>query len=193
MPHFLSPDFLKSKFTAGLPYEQYVASGKPHEQTNWHAFDQRVSLTAAQNDLVGGFTRRINVLCISGTWCGDCVQQVPFLSHIAKANTAHITARFLDRDLHADLSAPLKICGGSRVPVTLLLNEDFDFLALIGDRTLHRYRALAARQLGGACPLPGAPVPDDEIAAQLADHIAEFERAHLMLRLSNKLRERYGD
>ena len=193
MTHIFDPDFLKSKFAAGLPYEQYVASGKAHEQTNWHAFDQRVSLTAAQNELVGGFTRRINVLVLSGTWCGDCVQQVPFISHIEKANPAHITARFLDRDLHQDLALPLKICGGSRVPVTLWLNEDFDFLAHMGDRTLSRYRLLGAKQLGGACPLPGAPVPPDEIATQLAEYVGEFERAHLMLRLSTKMRQRYGD
>ena len=191
MTNIFAPEFLKSKFTAGLPYEQYVASGKPHEQANWHAFSERVSLTAAQNELIGGFTRRVNVLCISGTWCGDCVQQVPFLDHIHRANPERIAVRYLDRDANPDLSIPLKICGGTRVPITLWLNEDWDFLGYMGDRTLSRYRALAAKQLGGACPLPGAPVPPDEIAVQLAEYVGEFERAHLMLRLSTKMRQRY--
>jgi thiol-disulfide isomerase/thioredoxin len=193
MTNVFDPEFLKSKFASGVPFEQYVASGKTHEQANWHAFSERVSLTAAQNELVAGFTRHLNVLCLSGTWCGDCVQQVPFLSHIEKANPEHITLRILDRDASPDLAVPLKICGGSRVPVTLWLNEDFDFLGHMGDRTLSRYRVLAAKQLGGACPLPGAPVPPDEIATQLAEYVGEFERAQLMLRLSTKMRQRYGD
>lgn len=193
MTHVLSPDFLRQKFDAALPYAAYVASGKPGEQSNWAAFHARVQLTPAQRQLLGGFTRRINVLCISGTWCGDCVQQVPFIDHIAAASSGAVHARYLDRDEHADLSGPLKICGGARVPVTLLLNEDFDFVSLFGDRTLARYRSLAARQLGGACPVPGAPVPPDQIAAEVQDWVSEFERVQLLLRLSSKLRQRHGD
>ena len=94
---------------------------------------------------------------------------------------------------NAELVEQLKICSGHRVPVMLFLNEDFDFLSLAGDRTLSRYRALAARKLGPSCPLPGAPVPPDEIAATLQDWINEFERVHLMVRLSAKLRERHND
>jgi ferredoxin len=193
MSHVFSPDFLLAKFTGALLYEAYVASGKPNERQNWSTFHTRTALTPDQKQLLAGFKRQINVLCISGTWCGDCVQQCPFLAHIEAANPSRIAVRFLDRDEHADLSGPLKICGGSRVPVVLLMNEDFDFLSLAGDRTLSRYRTLAAKQLGGSCPLPGAAVPPDEIAAQLADWVAEFERVHLMLRLSNKLRQRHGD
>lgn len=196
MTHALSPETLRSTFTSAAPYTAYVATGKPHEQANWAAFHDRVSPTAAQRAMLAGFTRRINVLCISGTWCGDCVQQCPFLAHIEAANPTSVGVRFVDRDQHPELSAPLKICGGARVPVTLFLNEDFEFLSLFGDRSLSRYRALAARQLGGmggACPLPGAATPPDEIAAELADWASEFERIHLMLRLSNKMRQRYGD
>jgi hypothetical protein len=193
MTTVLSPDFLRQKFEAARPYDAYVASGKPTEQGHWAAFHGRVALTPAQRELLGSFTRRINVLCVSGTWCGDCVQQVPFLDHIQRAAPRAVELRCLDRDQHADLSGPLKICGGARVPVTLFLNEDFDFVSLFGDRTLSRYRALAARQLGGACPVPGAPAPADEIAAGLADFVAEFERVQLLLRLSSKLRQRHGD
>jgi len=77
--------------------------------------------------------------------------------------------------------------------VVVFMNEDFEFVGLAGDRTLSRYRALAARMLGASCPLPGAPVPEDEIAATLQDWVEEFERAQLLLRLSGKLRQRHGD
>lgn len=189
----LTNDFFRSKFSLALNYADYVQTGKPNERANWSAFHARSALTTAQSSLVAGFVRRINALCISGIWCGDCVQQCPFLDHIARANPSAIDLRFLDRDQHKDLSGLLRICGGDRVPVLLLANEDFDFVGMAGDRTLSRYRALAARQLGPSCPLPGAPVPDDEIAATREDWVDEFERAHLLLRLSAKLRTRHGD
>jgi hypothetical protein len=87
----------------------------------------------------------------------------------------------------------VKICGGLRVPVVIFMNEDHEFVGLAGDRTLSRYRAVAKRSLGPSCPLPGAPVPPDELAATVADWLAEFERAALLVRLSPKLRARHGD
>src|SRR5438105_292914 len=102
MTHPFSPEFLRSKFAAGTPYAAYVASGKPHERENWGAFHARVHPTPEQRSLIAGFSRHINVLCISGTWCGDCVQQCPFLAHIEAANVQRISVRFLDRDKNMD-------------------------------------------------------------------------------------------
>lgn len=189
----LTPDEVRGVFEAGLPYDQYVATGKPHEQENWRAFERGVALTDTQRSLLGGFVRRVDALIVSGTWCGDCVQQCPMLGAIERANPEKIRVRFVDRDEHMDIAERLMICGGTRVPVGLLLNEDADVLAMVGDRVLSRYRAMAARQLGGACPLPGAPVAADEVAATLQDWVDEIERAHLICRLSTKLRQRYGD
>lgn len=189
----LPPETLRAHFDKALTYDRYVATGKPNEQANWAAFRARVALSPAQNALISAFNRRINALCISGTWCGDCVQQCPMFDAIARASPDRIDLRFVDRDLHKDLSNHIQICGGHRVPVLLLLNEDFDFVALAGDRSLARYRAIAARMLGPSCPLPGAPVPESEMAATLADWVNEFERAALLLRLSPKLRQRHGD
>jgi thiol-disulfide isomerase/thioredoxin len=189
----LSTDLLRGAFEAGLEYGRYVATGKEHEQRNWNAFRARIALTPPQHTLIAGFTRRINALCVSGIWCGDCVQQCPMFDAIAAANPERIHLRFIDRDEHPEIAGAVKICGGGRVPVLLLLNEDFEFVSLSGDRSLARYRALASRSLGPACPMPGAPVPADEVAATLADWVAEFERVALLLRLSPKLRARHGD
>lgn len=188
----IEPSFLASKFAQALTYDAYVGSGKPEHQKAWAAFRERAGLTPSQEALVGSFNRRLPVLVVSGTWCGDCVQQIPFIDAIDRAGPT-IEARYLDRDLHSDLSDRLMLCGGLRVPVVLVLNEDFDILSVEGDRTLARYRAIAARQLGPSCPLPGAPVPDDEVAATRQDWVDAFERAHLMARLSTKLRARHGD
>lgn len=196
----LTPELLRSTFAAGLSYDDYVSTGRADQQANWRAFHARVELTPAQRALIGGFTRRIHVLVSSGVWCGDCVQQCPMLDHIARANpagpdgdTRGIMLRFVDRDAHAELSSVVKICGGARVPVAIFMNEDFEFVSLLGDKTLSRFRAAAAKQLGAACALPGAAVPQDEVAETLADWVAEFERVHLLLRLSAKLRQRHGD
>ena len=189
----LTPEYLKSKFEVGLAYDAYVATGKPHHQEAWHGIHARVSLTEAQRAVLGGFTRQTYALVVSGTWCGDCSQQLPILKHAEDAAGGRFVARYLDRDEHMDLAEQLQICEGVRVPVCLLLNEDFDFLAFVGDRVLARYRAMAGRQLGSSCPLPGAPVPDDELSATTSDWIDQVERAHLICRLSTKLRARHGD
>ncbi len=189
----LTPDFLRSKFDAGLTYPDYVATGSPPHQSAWRDFHAGVSLTERQRAMLGGFERRLNVLVSSGTWCGDCVQQVPMIEVLASATRGRVEARYLDRDEHADLAERVMLCGGLRVPVVLILNEDFDLLALEGDRTLARYRAMAARQLGPSCPLPGAPVPTEEVAATLQDWVDAFERAHILARLSTKLRQRHRD
>lgn len=189
----VSQAMLAEHFARAHAYDRSLASDKPHEQANWRAFHERVRLTPAQAGLLATFTRRLNVLVLSGAWCGDCVQQVPMLDHIARAAAGAVDLRLLDRDENPDLAREVRICGGARVPVVLFLNEDHEFVGLAGDRTLSRYRALAARQLGASCPLPGAPVPADEVAATLQDWVDEFERAHLLVRLSPKLRQRHAD
>lgn len=189
----LTPKTLESEFRSGLTYPDYLDTATPTQLDNWRRLDSRIALTDAQKNLIASFKRPMPVLVLSGTWCGDCVAQVPMLRAIELANPDTVQLRIADRDEHADLAEQVKICDGLRVPTVIFMNECFDFVGLLGDRTLARYRALAARQLGGACPLPGAPVPPDEIAATLADWVDEFERVQLLLRLSPKLRELHAD
>jgi thiol-disulfide isomerase/thioredoxin len=189
----LTPDLLRASFEKGLGYDQYVASGSLDQQQSWRAFGAKVALTPAQQELLAAMARRLNILVISGTWCGDCVQQVPMLDAIARANPKTLQLRLVDRDEHKGLSDAVKICGGNRVPTVLFLNEDFEFLGLYGDKSLSRLRAQAQKALGAACMLPGASVASDELGATLQDWVSEVERAHLIARLSPRLRQRYGD
>ncbi|MBL8990057.1 MAG: thioredoxin family protein [Phycisphaerae bacterium] len=209
----LTPAAFRDAFAAGLAWPDYLATATSAQRPRWDAAWQHAVLTPAQAALARSLPRRINVLVISGTWCGDCVQQCPILARIAEAHPAPnappapaasptgrspgdapgICLRFIDRDAHAAFSDHFMICGGRRVPTAIFLNEDFDFVHLLGDRTLARYRAVAAASLGPACPLPGAPVPADERAAVTDDWLREFERVALLLRLSPKLRDRHGD
>jgi hypothetical protein len=187
----LTPALLRSKADLALPYDQYVASGTGDQQSNWARHHSSQKLTDPQLTLLAGFTRQIHTLVLSGIWCGDCAVQVPMLDHIANA-TDRISLRILDRDEHMDLAEQVMICGGLRVPTVLFLNEDFEFLAIHGDKSLSRLRTRGVR-LGVACMLPGAGVPSEEAAATMADWVTQFEYAHLIARLSPKFRERHGD
>ncbi|MEX0777127.1 MAG: thioredoxin family protein [Phycisphaeraceae bacterium] len=189
----MNADYLSAKHAAGLTYADYLATGTAGQQANWKRIHEQTRLTDAQRQLVAGFVRPMKVIGLSGIWCGDCVQQCPLVQRIAEANPDKIDLRWLDRDAHSDLQDQVTINAGRRVPVFLFCAEDGELAGWFGDRTLSRYRAMARKALGGACPLPGGPVPDDEITAQLLDWADQFERIHLMLRLSARLRQKYGD
>jgi len=188
----LNRRFLSAKFVAGLSWADYLATGKPAQQESWKATYDQVALSDAQRKLLADFKRDMHVICLSGIWCGDCVQQGPLLQRIAEGSE-RITLVWLDRDQHKDLSDLVQINQGARVPTVLFLSEDDEFAGLYGDRTLTRYRAIADSQLGPFCPLPGAPVPKDQLLATMQDWLNEFERLQLMLRLSPRLRQKHSD
>ena len=191
MTHDLTTDLLSTTHAAGLGFEEYVATD-PKRAADWMAIHERTTLTSGQRSLIAEFVRRINVIVVSGTWCGDCVQQGPLLARIAEGSDL-IDLRWVDRDEHPELASRLRINGGNRVPVAVFMNEFFEPVSILGDRTLTRYRAIAARNLGPSCPLPGAPVPAEELAGTLQEWLDEFERVQLLLRLSPKLRALHAD
>jgi thiol-disulfide isomerase/thioredoxin len=189
----MQASFVAEKFAQALSYKHYVATGTQEQQQRWQQVYAAAQLTGPQKQLVAGFVRDMKVLLVSGVWCGDCIQQCPLLQRIAEANPARIDLRLLDRDQHRDLTEKVRINGGDRVPVALFLAEDHELCSVFGDRTLHRYRALAARQLGPSCPTGIVPPGADELAATLQDWLNEFERIQLMLRLSARLRQKHND
>ncbi len=180
-------------FAAGRPYDEFLAKfGTDEHRRRWAAFHQQVRLTEPQQALLASFVRQMRVVCVAGAWCGDCVNQCPILSQFAEI-TSKIELRFLDRDERPDLTGDLKICGGARVPVVIFLSEDDQFVGLYGDRTLAKYRHLAATQLGASCPT--GLVSDDQslVSAVVQDWLDQFERAHLILRTSARLRQLHND
>jgi thioredoxin-like negative regulator of GroEL len=183
---------LRSKFEAGLGYDAYVRTGTAEQQRRWAQVYEVARPTDAQREVIGSFSREMKILIVSGIWCGDCVQQCPLIQRVAEANSK-IELRLVDRDAHRDLAERVRINTGDRVPVVILMAEDFEFCALAGDRTLARYRALARKHLGAACPVAIGPPDRDEMAATLADWVNEIERVGWMLRLSSRLRQKHGD
>jgi hypothetical protein len=182
-----------SAFAEALSYRTFLDKyANPTQRERWDAMHGRIGLDEAQKALLAGFTRRMPVLVLNGAWCGDCINQVPIFDHFAAAGP-QIELRLIDRDARADVREALAINGGNRVPVVVFLSEDMLEVGRYGERTISRYRELAAQQLGASCPT-GMVAPDAKVtAAVIAEWLVEFERAQLMLRLSPRLRNRHND
>lgn len=184
-------DELEMVHAQALSWEDYLATD-PEKAAGWRELESNFSLLPEQEHLLSLFSRQMRVLVISGIWCGDCVRQGPVLHRIAEASGC-IDLKFIDRDACPDLCRQVMINDGMRVPVVLFLAEDYKPVSVAGDRTLSYYRHIAEQKLGASCPVPGAPAGEDLLAGLAADWIDEFERVHLLLRLSGRLRAIHGD
>ena len=198
---FASPDLLRSSFDRGLSFEALCAAGEAASQLGpWRERYAQLSLTDSQRATLSGFTREMHVLCLTGPWCGDCALQGAAMQRIAEANPQKIHLRFLPRsEEHAELVVKSQVNGGFRVPVTYLLAEDFAPVIAMGDRTLSRYRGMASKALppaeAEALGVGGGfrPAGYDPLAAVVQECVDFFERGHLVLRLSGRLRQKHND
>ena len=183
----------EAKFTSGLSYQEFLQQyGSDSDKQKWTAAHGAVKLTAEQAELISTFTRQMKVLVMAGAWCGDCVSQCPIFDHISAANSK-VEFRYVDRDADPELAQALKICGGSRVPQMVIMSEDFLPVSREGDRTLSRYRQMAADQLGAACPTGIGLDNDPTTEMVVQDWVEIFERTQLILRLSPSLRKKHND
>ena len=194
---------LFTKFEAGLPLSGFLTKyGSGAHRARWQSAAEQTTLTDAQRQLIGTFSRRMNVLVLAGAWCGDCSSQCPIFERIAEAapptrgsgsDAQMIVTRYLDRDEHADVQAALQINGGNRVPVAVFFSEDGSEMARYGERTLSRYRQLVGQLTGEGCAT-GFVKSDDPIQRGVVqDWLNEFERVQWILRLSPRLRRLHND
>lgn len=184
---------LFDKFAAGVPYVDFLARyGTDVHRGRWAQLHSQVALSADQRLLLGAFTRRMPVLCLAGTWCGDCVNQCPIFDRFAQAAPV-VELRFLDRDEHRDVQQALQINGGDRVPVLVFFSEDGQEVARYGERTLSKYRQMMAAAAGPSCPTGIGAGQDPLLASVTQDWLNEFERVQWLLRLSPRLRQRHND
>src|SRR4051794_29753856 len=115
---------LHEKFRLGLSYADFLQKyANEGQKLRWLQTFEQLTLTDAQRTLLGSFRRRMDVLCLLGAWCGDCINQCPNFERFSQAAPA-ITVRYLDRDTHADVQRELRINGGDRVPVLVFFSED---------------------------------------------------------------------
>ncbi len=186
-------DLFRDAFEEGLPYSDYVATGNDREQAAWtRAGAALPALPEDATTRLDAAGRIVNVLCLSGIWCGDCVRSVPIVARLAEAAGPSVDLRLVDRDAIPELRDELRVLGAMRVPMVVFLTEDFHEIGRFGDRPLAVYREKAATELGAACPLPGS-ADGGALAAETAEWLDVFERMILMARLAPPLRARHGD
>lgn len=182
-----------SVFQEALAYSDFLDKyATPPHRDRWNASHARFQIEPDQTTLLGTFVRKLPVLCLAGTWCGDCINQCPIFDHFAAASKV-LDLKFLDRDARDDAKVALAVNGGNRVPIVVFLSEDFQEVARYGDRTISRYRQLASEQLGPSCPTGIVPPSNEATTEVVREWFDEFERAQLILRLSPRLRQKYGD
>lgn len=183
----------KTFYDAALPYDEFLTRyGTDVHRQRWQEVYNRIRLTDPQRALLGGFPRKMHLLCVAGTWCGDCVRDGPILQRIAEG-APNLDLRFLDRDEHPDVARELSINEGLRIPMVVFLSEDLIECARYGERTLATYRKIASERLGAACPSGVVPPGEDYLAVVTEEWLNEVERVQLMLRLSARLRALHGD
>jgi thiol-disulfide isomerase/thioredoxin len=188
-------EFWRSAFDSALPYAMYLDHSPKEKARRWLEMAPRIpALTEDQKARLRAHRRILNLLLVTGIWCGDCVRQGPMISRIAEAVGEEARLRVIDRDANPELRDEVRILGAMRVPVVVFLSEDFFEVGRFGDRMLAKYRAKAAAEVGPACPVPYATPQEGELlAAEQAEWVDIFERMLLMLRLAPPLRERHRD
>ena len=184
---------LFAKFPAALSLPAFLAKySTPTDRSRWEKALAATRITDPQRQLLGRFTREMNVLVLAGAWCGDCIAQCPAFERFAEAAPV-IKVRFLDRDEHPDAQEELQINGGDRVPVVVFFSEDGSEVSRYGERTLARYRQMVEQLAGESCAT-GIVLGTDPVQAGVVQNwLDEFERVQWILRLSPRLRRKHGD
>lgn len=186
--------FWRSCFQNASDYETYLDRSEPKRADRWRAMEGKLPpLDAHDVERLTGFHRELNLLLVSGVWCGDCVRQGPMIRQITDACDDGVSLRVIDRDVDKKLRDEVRILGALRVPVLVFLSEDFFEVGRFGDRMLATYRRKASTEFGAACPVPSAVIPTDELRAERDEWIDIFERMLLMVRLAPPLRARHHD
>jgi hypothetical protein len=91
------PFDFRTVFQRALPYREFLTRYATDEhRTRWQQVYDAVTITDAQKQLLATFRRKMHVLCLSGPWCGDCVNACPIYQKIAEASPL-VDLRFINR------------------------------------------------------------------------------------------------
>src|SRR5689334_3672003 len=92
----MAVDF-RMTFQRALPYGGFLEHhGTEEHRRRWDGVYNAVNLTPSHLELLRSFRRRMNVLCVAGPWCGDCVDACPIFQKIAESCPL-IDLRFINR------------------------------------------------------------------------------------------------
>jgi len=185
-------DFWRKHWAQASEYDDFILEQDQSHAEKWRNIEKRIpDLTPEQAERLQGYDRELNILVYGGIWCPDCQRQAPMLKKITETIGPKAHIRIIDRDTSKELKDELRILGATRVPMIIILSEDFWEIGRYGDRLLSVYRAKAAREIGRG-PRAGVLSPK-ALEAEMSEWVDIIERAEIMLRLSPPLRRRYND
>ncbi len=181
-------------------YHALMEAADEKDSDRWAQIYDACALSERQAQILRAFEVPVNVLTMVGTWCGDCVAEVPLIERLAEGSE-QVTHRLVRiEDVDDAFKDRWQINGGHRVPVLFLLSEDWHLGFAWGDRPLARYRML--RNVRRAEPdlekkefykKLAAESRRPEVMEKTADELlAELERAQIMFQLSPRLQELRG-
>lgn len=184
--------FWRKHWKQASKYETFIQEQDQSHAENWRNIEQRIpELTPEQIKRLQGYNRELNILIYGGIWCPDCQRQAPMIKKITETIGPKAHIRIIDRDTSQELKDELRILGATRVPMIVILSEDFWEVGRYGDRLLNVYRAKAAREIGRG-QRAGVLSPK-ALEAEMSEWVDILERVQIMLRLSPPLRRRYND
>lgn len=185
-------NFFKNYYKKALHYENYLDTGTEQEKEKWRNYEQEVSLAPELIKRISSFKRKLNILVMSGIWCGDCIRQGPIFNAIEKQSEL-FKFKFIDNRENPELLEELKINGAQKVPVIVCLTEDFYEVSRFGDKHLSVYRSAVSSLDGAACDPGILPPEKSALELEISEWIDYFERLQHMLRLAPALRKKYND
>lgn len=184
--------FWRKHWAQASEYNEFIQEQDQSHAEKWRNIEQRIpELTPEQIERLQGYDRELNILIYGGIWCPDCQRQAPMIKKIKETIGPKANIRIIDKDTSQELKDELRILGATRVPMIVILSEDFWEVGRYGDRLLSVYRAKAAREIGRG-PRAGVLSPK-ALEAEMSEWVDILERAEIMLRLSPPLRRRHDD
>ena len=92
-------DFWSGCWAEAESYGACLEGSDPKRARKWESLGARIpSLGAEQRARLTGYARTVNVLVVSGVWCGDCVRQGPMIRQIVEACDREVSLGVIDRD-----------------------------------------------------------------------------------------------
>ena len=115
---------MRDRFDSALSFADYLGTVNRNAEL-WHGVNQRVRLPADLLAEARALSGRWHLLALSEDWCGDAVNILPVISHLAEA-LPNVDLRVLSRDENPDIMDAHLTNGRSRsIPVVILYDEAF--------------------------------------------------------------------
>ena len=91
------PFDFRTVFQRALPYAKFLEQhASPEQAARWKQAYDLVSFTDSQRQMLGSFRRKMNVLCLAGAWCGDCINACTVFQRFTE-HSLLIDLRFINR------------------------------------------------------------------------------------------------